>query len=338
MKEMKGNERTRNEEDKGGKMISVGKAVKLGRIGKILVQAAIGLIILFAIYLKTQEYRIAPVFDVLNYPLFFLSALSYFLLNLTLAFRLKKVVEATGCFVGFKNAVNAHLGGMILSDFTPGRSGYLATPFILERIGGCDVNKGMAGILVPQAIEFLVKLFGAFLGLVFLAAITEKFREILSFSAIAMALLLFISILIIAGSWSKFARKIPFPKFIRRRLESYTTQSMKTRNSLRVILSLTLLGWMITAFQWYFVGMSLSMNLEFFHYLLLQPLVTLLMFIPLTPAGLGIMEGGAVAILYLLGVDPSTAFFYSILVRLSTLVADSPGILTIMKVPFKLDF
>jgi|Deesub1362A_J573_1020465.scaffolds.fasta_scaffold17161_2 hypothetical protein len=321
-------------------MVSVksSKAIRLGRIGRILVQVAIGLIILFAIYLKTKEYSITPVFEVLNYPLFLLSTLFYFLLNLTLAFRLKKVVEATGCSLRFKNAISAHLGGMILSDFTPGRSGYLATPFILERISACDVNKGMAGILVPQAIEFLVKIFGAFLGLVLLAAATEKFREILSFSAIAMALLLFISVLIIAGSWSGFATKIPFPGFIKRRLESYTAQSMKTRDSLRIILSLTLLGWIITAFQWYFVGMSLSINLEFFHYLLLQPLITLLMFIPLTPAGLGIMEGGAVATLYLLGIDPSTAFFYSILIRLSTLIADSPGILTITRVPFKLDF
>ncbi|MBO8181815.1 MAG: flippase-like domain-containing protein [Archaeoglobus sp.] len=311
---------------------------KAGKILKIVIQGVVGLIILLAIYLKVRDYDLSETVYSMNIPFFFCSAAFYFLLNLSLAFRLKKVVETTGCFVRFRDAVIAHLGGMILSDLTPGRSGYLSTPFFLRRASGCELNRGMAGILVPQAIEFLVKIFGAFMGLILLASVTEKFREILGFSAVAMALLFGVSALIILGSWSRYGDKIPFPSFIRKRLQAYTEQSVKTRESLGIILSLTLFGWFLTAFQWYFIGLTLSLQLSFLHFLLLQPLITLLMFIPLTPAGLGIMEGGAVAILFLLGVDPSTAFLYSILVRLSTLLADLPGLITVAKasINFKL--
>ena len=311
---------------------------KTKKILKIAIQAVIGLLILGAVYLKVREYNLSAALSSLNYSLFFISAIFYFLLNLSLAFRLKKVVESTGCFVKFKDSVVAHLGGMILSDLTPGRSGYLATPFFLKRVSGCELNKGMAGILVPQAIEFLVKIFGATLGLLLLASTTEHFKEVLGLSALAMALLFAVSALIILGSWSGFGSKIPFPSFIKKRLQSYTEQSMKTKNATKIILSLTLLGWLLTAFQWYFIGLSLSIPLSFFHFFLLQPLITLLMFIPLTPAGLGIMEGGAVAILFLLGVDPSTAFVYSILVRLSTLLADLPGLYAVAKAPLSLEF
>lgn len=294
------------------------------------IQTVIGLVILIAIYFKVRDYNLSA-FSTLSYPFFFLSVFFYFMLNLSLAFRLKKVVESTGCSVSFRNAVTAHLGGMILSDLTPGRSGYLSTPFFLKKISGCELNRGMAGILVPQAIEFLVKILGAFLGLLLLANVTARFKEILGMSALAMALLFGVSALIILGSWSGFATRIPLPNFIKRRLEGYSEQSMKTKSTIGIILPLTLLGWLLTAFQWYFVGLSLSLPLDFFHYLLLQPLITLLMFVPLTPAGLGIMEGGAVAILFLLGIDPSIGFVYSILVRLSTLLADSPGLLPVAK-------
>jgi hypothetical protein len=296
------------------------------RVFKIIFQGIIGLVILAAIYFSVRMHGI-PLTSI-SYPLFFFSVFFYFLLNLSLAFRLKKVLESMGCFLDFKKVFSAHLGGMILSDLTPGRSGYLSTPLFLEKVSDCELNRGMAGILVPQAIEFLVKIFGALLAILLLASAAGK---ILTISAIAMAIVLSLSALIILGSWSRFAMKMPLPSFIGRKLESYIEHSVKTRRAIGIVLALTLVGWFLTAFQWYFVGAALSLNLTFLHYLLLQPLITLLMFIPLTPAGLGIMEGGTVGVMFLLGVNPSTAFLYSILVRLSTIIADSPGLITVAK-------
>jgi hypothetical protein len=297
---------------------------------KIIIQGVIGLTILIAIYFSVRKYSIPSIS--FSYPFFFFSVFFYLLLNLSLAFRLKKVLESMDCFLDFKKVFSAHLGGMILSDLTPGRSGYLTTPLFLERVSDCELNKGMAGILVPQAIEFLVKIFGALLALLLLAS-AAGFGRVLAISAIAIAIVLSLSALIILGSWSRFANRMPLPSFIGRRLESYTKHSVKTREAIGIVLSLTLVGWFLTAFQWYFIGAALSLRLTFLHYLLLQPLITLLMFIPLTPAGLGIMEGGAIGVMFLLGVNPPTAFIYSILVRLSTLLADLPGLLTVARAP-----
>jgi hypothetical protein len=300
------------------------------RLKRLLIQGVLGIVVLFAIYLKIRDYGFS---GNVSYQFLFLSVLSYIILNLILAFRLKKVVEKTGCSVRYMESVQAHFGGMLLSDFTPGRSGYLTTPFFLRKIGSCELNQGMAGILVPQAIEFLIKIFGGALGLFFLFSSADKFKELLAISTIAMGTLLILSFLIIAGSWFTFGSKIPLPGFIKKYLGKYTTHSVKTKESLNLILVVSIAGWIITALQWYLVGLSLSIGLSFHYYFFLQPLVTILMFVPLTPAGLGIMEGGAVAALYLLGVEPSTAFFYSVLVRLSTVMGDMPGIFTIVRFP-----
>jgi len=50
--------------------------------------------------------------------------------------------------------------------------------------------------------------------------------------------------------------------------------------------------------EWYFIGLSLGMNMNYIIYLALHPLLTAIKFIPLTPSNIGLFE---FALIYGLG-------------------------------------
>lgn len=299
---------------------------------KWVVQVAIGIGVIVAIYFKLQVYDY-PLYIDLRYVL--LAAVSFFFLNVALSFRLYKIITGLGCRVGYLRSLESHLGGMLLSDFTPGKSGYLTTPLILKRIAGCNTKLGMASILVPQAVEFLIKIFGAMLALILLYTSSTHFKDLLLVAGIGIAMLFAISVIILIASWSE---KVKIPGFLKRFeaiFQSYFEHSVKTKDYILLLSSISLIGWFITAVQWYFIGEALNIDLSFIHYFLLQPLVSALMFVPITPAGIGIMESGAIAAFYLLGVGTSPAFFFSILVRASMVLGDMGGVIPLTKVPLK---
>jgi hypothetical protein len=54
------------------------------------------------------------------------------------------------------------------------------------------------------------------------------------------------------------------------------------------------------------------------------------MFVPVSPAGLGLMEGGVIAVFLLFGIPAATGLAFSILVRVSILLVDLIGLKTIL--------
>ena len=128
-------------------------------------QFLIGLFLLIIIYLN---FGIS--IEKFNVLYLIYASLLYFILNLMLSFRIWKIL----CWIGYKtkyfDILLSHLGGMIIGDFTPGRSGYLATPFFIREISGPEVKAGLAAILVSQAFEFIVKIIGAFFAMLLLFA------------------------------------------------------------------------------------------------------------------------------------------------------------------------
>ena len=97
-----------------------------------------------------------------------------------------------------------------------------------------------------------------------------------------------------------------------------------------MILILYFIGWFFAALQWFYLGKALGIELPFFVFFLLHPLISILMFVPLTPAGFGVMEGGMVLVFSLLGISATIGFAFSVLVRVSILLVDLIGLKTVL--------
>ena len=283
----------------------------------------------------------------------------YFGINLLFTFRLQRVLGKEGIKTSFGKTLLAQYAGMLTSDVTPGRSGYILTPLYL-RDQNVPASKALSGILGIQTIEFLAKVVGGVGAVFFLlgAVPPENWQQFGTFLGInigflvmglGIALMLTGAILLAAITWSQRAmsifNRIANSRFLKRftgglvgKLEEYKEGSQKTRRAIPEIILLTFACWILKGFEWYFLGWALGITqIPWIGYFLIHPLVTALAFVPITPAGAGIQEFGIVGIFTLLFAAPISAEMkaaigaFAILARGLLIIEDLVGVPQIVR-------
>ncbi|VVB87894.1 Lysylphosphatidylglycerol synthase TM region [uncultured archaeon] len=303
---------------------------------RILLQVVIGVIIIAFILNKLNIKEVISVLRETDFTYFILACLAYLCMNVVLASRLGYLLNRIGYNIKFPTVLISHLGGMVVGDVTPGRSGYFLTPAILKKKAGCRITDGMACIFAPQAVEFILKVAGAIAAILFISTLPGISRDILIPAGIGVAFLFIAGVLMLIISWrnetisTTFIRKLPFLGKFTENLSLFKERSIQIKGSINAILMLYMISWVFAGLQWYYLGKALGIPLSFFAFFLLHPLITILMFVPISPAGLGLMEGGVILIFSLFGVSSAMALGFSVLVRLSILLVDMIGLKTVL--------
>jgi conserved hypothetical protein len=287
-----------------------------------------------------------------------LAFLMYFGINVFFAVRLRRVLAKNGVKTSFGKTLLAQYAGMLTSDVTPGRSGYILTPVYL-RDQDVPTSKGLSSVLGIQTFEFLIKVIGGVGAILFLVTYVpvETWNSVfnaqiaginvgLLVAVLGVSLMMVGALVLAAFTWSKRAisifDKIANWKFIKRftggligKLEEYKESSGATSKAIPEIIGLTMMCWILKGFEWWFLGYALGISqltaIWWLSFFLIHPLVTALAFIPITPAGIGVQEFGIVGILSLLGVAPYLAAVFALLARGLLIVEDLAGIPQIVK-------
>jgi len=243
-------------------------------------------------------------------PVFFIgSVLCYEILNVLLAYRIQYLLKNMGMEAKFADIFKAHLAGMIAGDFTPGRAGYFSTP-VFASAYSIDSKAVMGTILSAQAVEMVVKVFGASIGIAYLLGLNELYLIVLPFLISALAVIYL---------WTNMPPDFEKLRMIRK-------YARETKRNAVFILGISLAGWVVVGIQWYLIFKALGLDVSFFQSMILQPLGTLLMFLPLTPGGMGLFESGSAFLISLITGDISVGVAHSILVRVSGILADLFGL------------
>ena len=271
-----------------------------------------------------------------------LAFLAYFAINLLFTVRLRLVLRKEGIKTSFGKTLLAQYAGMLTSDVTPGRSGYVLTPLYL-RDQEVPTSKSLSGILGIQTIEFLVKVVGGIGALLFLIETVQLETWQFGIAALGIALMLTGAALLAALSWSHRAislfDRIAKSRFLKRftgglmeKIEEYKDGARNTRKAIPEIVFLTMTCWVLKGFEWYFIGLALGITqIPWIGFFLLHPLVTALGFVPITPAGAGFQEFGIVGIFALLGVGNVAAGAFALLSRGMLIIEDLVGVPQIAK-------
>lgn len=271
----------------------------------------------------------------------------YFAINLLMAYRIRILLLDMGQRCPYPQILLAHFAGMLASDFTPARSGYFATAAALSS-KGVPAPKAVASILSPQLFDFLLKVIAGSVAVAFLVSSFRLDGNSLLAHALAISgvflMLAFATLLVFSRKFLLLLRGIfslhPIGEKIWGMLESMQEHSKAVRRQLPSVLLLLFCTWMLKGLEWMLLGESLSLSPQFAYgtfvfYLLLQPLVTLLQFVPFpTLAGAGLSEAGAIGVLFLFGISAPAAAAFALLTRAMTLFVDLIGLLQLGSIDF----
>jgi len=291
-----------------------------------IIQGVIAIAILLFLFSIIDYQLFLSLLTNLDIRFILLAGLCYLLNNLLMAYRIKRILFTLGENLRYKLVFFSHMAGMLLSDFTPARSGYLYTAIALNK-RDVPLEKGISTITSTYLYDLTLKMIVALLGAYFIYSYV--FAERLSY-ALVITFLLILGVIIgylIIMYPGEIIRNLFQKREILKKILDFGVQSRAIQRYAPFILSISLVGWILRGLQWYMILLSMhQVFLTPFDALFLNPLLTLVSLIPLTPAGWGIQEAGIVFVFTAMGSSATIAASFALINRFVEVGIDSIGI------------
>ncbi len=253
------------------------------------------------------------------------------------ALRMAYLLERLDLFVPI---FKANLGGMILADITPGRAGYFVTPLIVNK-NAPEIGKGetLNVMFFGQIFDFLLRaclLAMAMLTIFFALGVSQN-MFLYGFLSLAFVIALTVGFAILAFNkipsfLMPIIDRIPFINRLYSRYAKYADSADYAPRKAIVAFLITVLGWLLTALRWIAVGFALGLVIPIEWYLFLFPALTAVSFIPVSLAGLGIVEGGFALVFFVLGQGTELGLAFALADRAVALTGNLFGLPYISKV------
>ena len=292
----------------------------------------IGIILLAFLIYVNEPSKIVDALEQSNLFLLLVSTLFLILMHIIMAFRIRYVGTLINERISLKDAFDSHMLGMLLSEFTPGRSGYFLSSAYLKKKGH-DGGKSLAVLVAPQPFDFLSKFIGASVGF-FVILNSDPVLLIIPFVFVVLFFSVVFSRRVIKYSKKiaeKTVFKVPFLGNLSVKLFNYVERMNKNAKIIikkwHVIMGFVALSYTSRILNWYllFLAVNLTISNSYIHdflmFYLVQPLINIVEFIPLpTPAGTGFSESASILVLSKFGISSAKALVFALLARIQTVV------------------
>lgn len=252
---------------------------------------------------------------------FFILLVSYFLG----VYRWKTLLGAMGLNPGLSRIITAICGGLFFNTFLP------------STIGG-DVFRTMDLFShTKQGSKILASVFldrlSGFIGLMTIAFFSllvgfKLINDNVIIISVAILFGIFLFICAIVFSRRIFKRIFSLLEFLKAKefsdkLYKFHSAIMELRGNPKVLLQNLFISLLIqigSVFSFYFLGLSLHINLKIIHFLVVVPVIGAITVLPISIAGLGLRDSSTIIYLGRLGVAREAAFSLSLLTFLLTTV------------------
>jgi len=244
----------------------------------------------------------------------------------------------------------ANFGGQLLSDVTPAKSGYFATPLLLNQLRAVPIEKGLMSVMAVGAGNFFVKAIVSSLALLyFLYRIPAQVMD----STITNALIVGIAILLVGGValtvlvWTNYFSgllqrlcRLPLIGKVIRKLDEirslFSKDKAAMRKSLPAIVASVLGSVIFSGISLYLLAHAIGMTEPtLVDYLFMGPLTAAFMYVPITFAGLGLQEAAYVFLLTGISSEATVilpfAVTFALLIRLIATTTDLIGLPPLLK-------
>jgi uncharacterized membrane protein YbhN (UPF0104 family) len=201
---------------------------------RVLVQLAVGVVILLYLLKLADTSRVFSIILMVN-PVNVLFAYLFFIIaSIFIALALYISIKSTEGSAPMGKVVLGSFAGQLLSDVTPARSGYFATPLILKELCSVPIEKGMASVLATGIINSFVKVILSVIALLYFVIFLPLNPNIVGALVIGILCLLggslFLLIILIEKRFLKFIavfEEIPVIKVVAHKLIEWFNQVQK---------------------------------------------------------------------------------------------------------------
>jgi uncharacterized protein (TIRG00374 family) len=325
--------------------------VKLGRI-KIVIQLIVGVAILLWLLQLANSSEVFAAILKFN-PINLIGAVAFFITASTfVALALCTTLRRSNPNAPLRKMIMASFAGQLLSDVTPVRSGYFLTPVFLNQLASIPVEQGMTGVLATGGINSFVKVAICLVGLGYFTSRLSLPAEVTNSLLVGIIVLLVAGIFLMLLMWdkrfSKFVAKLERIPLIGKRLSKVTEvfsnvqkEGRKIRYSLIFVAALLLLSILANATALYFIFNGIWYpSLYLLDFFFIAAFASVLTYIPITIAGLGVQEAGYVLLLHVLlglpltSINPNLVAF-ALITRALFTGTDIIGVSPLLKVGLK---
>lgn len=325
--------------------------VKLKSI-RIVIQLIVGVAILLWLLQLADSSEVFA--SILNFnPINLIGAVAFFITASTfVALALCTTLRRSNPNAPLRQMLMASFAGQLLSDVTPVRSGYFLTPVFLNQLAGVPVEQGMTGVLATGGINSIVKVIICLIGMGYFASYLQLPAEISNALLVGVAVLLISGVFLLLLMWerrlSKLIIKFERIPLIGKRLSKITEifsnvhkEGRKIKYSLIFVAALIVFSILANATALYFIFCGIHYpSLHLIDFFFIAAFASVLTYIPITIAGLGVQEASYVLLLQLLlglplsSIDPSLVAF-ALITRALFTGTDIIGITPLLKIGAK---
>lgn len=316
----------------------------------IPVQAAVSLLILYLLFQNVNLSQAENILINTNIPLLVISITFFILSSFAISFALHGALKTLRAAPSFKTTVLANFGGQLLSDVTPAKSGYFATPVMLNQIEKVPLEKGLMGVMAVGAGNFFVKAsFSTIALLYFLTRLPSNVIDASMTNALLAGILVLfacgvgLTILVWTNCFSGLLlklSKLPLIGVVIHKLQEvrsmFTNDKAALRGSLKIIVVSVLTSIICSGISLYLLAQAIGMTEPtLLDMLFMGPLTAAFMYVPITFAGLGLQEAAYAFLLTGISGEPTLilpyAVTFALLVRLIATTTDLVGLQPVLK-------
>jgi glycosyltransferase 2 family protein len=221
-----------------------------------------------------------------------------------------------GIKVPFSESVKINLISNFYGFVTPSKLGTVVRIEYLKKYTG-NIGKGLSNYILDKVLDISSIIF---IAIVFSFIFRDQMILPLGVLTMIFLILVLFTLLFIDKTRSKSILKLLFSRIVSEKMKNKVRitfdsfyEDIPRKRYFVLFFAINVVNWAFSYLIYYFVGLSLGIDLPFIYYLAIMPIGTLVSMIPISINGLGTQEITLISLFGLFGIEATKIFSMSLI-------------------------
>jgi hypothetical protein len=281
---------------------------------KNLICLVLAFFILYLLMRKAGIKEFIEVIEKTNWLFYSFGFILFYLSIILRGIRFKILLGNIGISITSANAAEILFISWFINCIIPAKLGDIYRSYLIKKNYRFSASKTLGAVLIERVFDIIILVI-LFIGsaiLFFGKKTPESIRNIL-IASMAMAMILVVGLFCMKHFGKSILKFLP--SMAKAFYKDFEIGSFQAINRIPLVAFLTIIPWILEIGRFFFVVQAVGLEINLFLVVFVALASSLLTTLPLTPAGLGAVEGGIVGILALSKVDTTTALSVAMLDR-----------------------